>query len=50
LEAVVDAIMAVADFAIDHWGSVTELDINPLMVRPKGKGAIAADALVRLQQ
>ena len=50
LEAVVDAIMAVADFAIDHWGSVTELDINPLMVRPKGKGAVAADALVRLLQ
>ena len=50
LEAIVDAIMAVADFAIDHWGSVTELDINPLMVRPKGKGAVAADALVRLQQ
>ena len=49
-EAVVDAIMAVADFAMDHWDSVTELDINPLMVRPKGKGAIAADALVRLQQ
>ena len=49
-EAVVDAIMAVADFAMDHWDSVTELDINPLMVRPKGKGAVAADALVRLQQ
>lgn len=50
LEAVVDAIMAVANFAMDHWDSVTELDINPLMVRPKGKGAVAADALVRLQQ
>ena len=49
LEAVVDAIMAVADFAMDHWDSVTELDINPLMVRPKGKGAVAADALIRLQ-
>jgi len=50
LEAVVDAIMAVADFAMDHWDSVTELDINPLMVRPKGKGAVAADALIRLQR
>lgn len=50
LEAVVDAIMAVADFAMDHWDSVTELDINPLMVRPKGKGAVAADALIQLQQ
>ncbi len=50
LDSAVDAVMAVADFALDHWDSVTELDINPLMVRPKGKGAVAADALVRLQR
>lgn len=50
VDAVVDAVMAVSDFALDHWDSITELDINPLMVRPKGKGAVAADALVRLQQ
>ncbi len=48
IEAVVDAVMAVSDFAMDHWDSATEVDINPLMVRPKGKGAVAADALVRL--
>ena len=50
IKAVVDAVMAVADFALEHWDQVTELDINPLMVRPKGKGAVAVDALVRLQQ
>tara|TARA_R110002095_G_scaffold213240_3_gene203500 strand:- start:1467 stop:3560 length:2094 start_codon:yes stop_codon:yes gene_type:complete len=48
-DAVVDAVMAVSEFALDHWDSITELDINPLMVRPKGKGVVAADALVRLQ-
>lgn len=47
-EAVLDAVMAVSDFALDHWDSVTELDVNPLMVRPKGKGVIAADALIML--
>ena len=47
VEAVVDAVMAVADFAMEHWCSVTELDINPLMVRPQGKGVVAVDALVR---
>ncbi|MBV6272726.1 acetate--CoA ligase family protein [Alcaligenaceae bacterium CGII-47] len=46
--AVVDAVMAVADFALSRWDSITELDINPLMVRPKGKGAVAADALIRM--
>lgn len=48
-EAVVDAVMAVAGFAHTYWESVTELDINPLMVRPKGKGVVAADAFVRFQ-
>ena len=48
MEAVVDSVMAVADFAMEHWDSVLELDINPLMVGPKGKGAVAVDAMVRL--
>ncbi|WP_432472736.1 acetate--CoA ligase family protein [Amphritea sp. HPY] len=48
IEAVADAVLAVADFAQEHWQNITELDINPLMVRPKGKGAVAADALVRM--
>jgi len=49
LDAVVDAVMAVADFANEHWEQVTELDINPLMVRPQGKGAVAVDALVHMR-
>lgn len=49
LEAAVQAIMAVAEFAMAHWDSVAELDINPLIVRPAGRGVVAADALVRLQ-
>lgn len=48
LDAVVDAAMAVAEFGMEYWDQITELDINPLMVRPKGKGAVAVDALVHL--
>ena len=48
VEAVIDAVMAVADFAMEHWSSVTELDINPLIVGPKGEGAVAVDAMVRM--
>ncbi len=49
IDAAVDAVMSVADFAMEHWEQVTELDINPLMVRPKGQGVVAVDALVRFQ-
>ncbi|MBK1885639.1 acetate--CoA ligase family protein [Marinobacter sp. DY40_1A1] len=47
LEAVIDAVMAVAVFAEDHVESLIELDVNPLMVLPEGQGVVAADALIR---
>jgi acyl-CoA synthetase (NDP forming) len=47
-EATLDAIEAVARFAMAHESTLEELDINPLLVLEKGMGAIAADALVRL--
>ncbi len=46
IEAIIDAVMAVVDFVKDK--EVVELDINPLLVLPKGKGVIAADVLVKL--
>lgn len=48
--AAVNAAWAVARFALAHWNTIIELDINPLIVCEKGKGAIAADALIRLAQ
>jgi len=48
LDAVVEAAMAVARFAAAHGDRLVELDVNPLIVRPAGKGAVAADVLVRL--
>jgi len=49
-EAAVDAVMAVIDFAAAHADTVLELDVNPLIVRAQGLGAVAADALVRLAE
>jgi hypothetical protein len=46
--AAVDAIMAVQAFAMAHAADLAELDVNPLMVRPQGLGAVAVDALIRL--
>jgi hypothetical protein len=48
LDAVVDAVMAIAEFAEQNWDQVAELDINPLMVLPDGGGTVVADALLRL--
>lgn len=44
----VDVVMAVARYAEANADRLAELDINPLLVRPEGKGAVAVDALVRL--
>ena len=49
-QGVVKAILAVADFALAHQGRLLELDINPLLVRPKGYGTVAVDALIRLME
>ncbi len=46
--AAIDAIVSVAEFATDHWDTLVELDINPLMVLPDGSGVVVADALIRM--
>jgi acetyl-CoA synthetase len=48
VDAVVETVLAVAGFAESHADRLVELDINPLIVRPAGKGAVAADVLIRL--
>jgi acyl-CoA synthetase (NDP forming) len=48
LGAAADAVLAIAEFASDHVSTLLELDVNPLMLLPDGKGAIAADALIRM--
>jgi acetate---CoA ligase (ADP-forming) len=47
LDALAQTIVALSQLAIMD-NAVAEAEINPLMVRPQGEGAIAVDALVRL--
>jgi len=47
-EAVQEIIQRVSRLAED-FPNITELDINPLFVYPRGKGACAADALIVLE-
>jgi acyl-CoA synthetase (NDP forming) len=46
LDALADAIVRLSCLADDP--SVTEAEINPLIVRPAGQGVVAVDALVKL--
>lgn len=50
IDAAVSAILGVANFALEHQTRLQELDINPLAVLEKGRGAVALDALVRLTE
>lgn len=46
--ALVSAALACARYAEDNLETVLELDVNPLIVRPAGCGAVAVDVLIRL--
>ena len=48
VDALLDAVMAIAAYAQANSGSLEELDVNPLMVRPQGEGVLAVDAMVRI--
>ncbi len=48
--AVADALMRLARFAEQNHDNLAELDINPLIVRPAGRGVIVADTLIRLKE
>jgi acetyl-CoA synthetase len=49
VNALLDAVMAVADYAQAHADRLVELDVNPVLVLPKGHGVLAVDALIRLK-
>jgi hypothetical protein len=44
--AAAQAIVALSCFAAAHAGRVASVDINPLLVRKAGEGAVALDALI----
>jgi acetyl-CoA synthetase len=46
IEELVQTIMKLGTFAEKNASRLIEMDINPLIVRIKGKGVVAADALI----
>ncbi len=47
--AILEAMRVIAAFAEMEGTRLVELDVNPLMVLPRGNGVVAADALIRLE-
>jgi acetate---CoA ligase (ADP-forming) len=48
--ALVETALACTRYAEANIDTLLELDINPVIVRPAGRGAVAVDALIRLSQ
>jgi acyl-CoA synthetase (NDP forming) len=44
--ALLQALQQVGEFALARKDFLVELELNPLLVRPKGKGVVAVDALL----
>jgi len=47
--AVTDLLRRIARLALDADARIAEIDVNPLMVREAGRGAVAVDVLVVLR-
>ena len=45
-EALVDALTRLSAFAAAQGDALESIDINPFIVLPQGRGALAVDALV----
>jgi len=50
MEALIDVLIAVGNLAVDWSERIEALDINPLLIMPEGKGAVAVDALLVLKE
>ena len=48
--ALIDIILGVARYAAAHVADLVELDVNPVIVLPEGKGAVAVDSMIRLHK
>ena len=49
LDALIAAALSVAHYAAANVSRLAELDVNPVIVRPSGRGAVAVDTMIRLQ-
>jgi len=46
IDALAEGLSRLSRFAAAQRGQLTSIDINPLLVRPRGSGVVALDALI----
>jgi acetate---CoA ligase (ADP-forming) len=49
ISALIGTILGVARYASDNLAALVEIDVNPVIVRPAGLGAVAVDTMIRLK-
>jgi len=50
VEALIQAVLCVARYAAANVSRLVELDVNPIIVRPAGRGAVAVDTMIRMKK
>jgi hypothetical protein len=50
VDALVEVVSGIVRYASAQLSTLQEIDVNPVIVRPVGRGAVAVDALIRLRQ
>jgi acetyl-CoA synthetase len=48
--ALIENILGITRYAAHNLAALIEIDVNPIIVRPAGQGAVAVDALIRLRR
>jgi acyl-CoA synthetase (NDP forming) len=49
VDALVEVVLGIARYAAAQLSTLQEIDVNPVIVRPAGLGAVAVDVLIRLK-
>lgn len=50
LPALIELVLGITRYASAHIEQLVELDVNPVIVRPNGLGAVAVDTLIRMRE
>jgi acyl-CoA synthetase (NDP forming) len=50
VDALIEAVLSVARYAAANLSRLVELDVNPIIVRPAGRGVVAVDAMLRIRK
>ncbi len=46
IDALADLMVRLSQFAAEHDGTIAEIDLNPIIVHPRGEGVSVVDALI----